>query len=59
MVEVGVPILDDTGLIVGLKPPMIHMYNKVGFGFSIPVKRYKLGYLYWTILGSLWGTDRP
>jgi hypothetical protein len=43
---------DDTGLIVGLKPPMIHMYNKVGIGFSVPVKQYKLGYLYWMILGS-------
>jgi hypothetical protein len=31
---------------------MINMYNKVRIGFSIPVKRYKLGYLYWTIQGS-------
>ncbi len=34
---------DDTGLIVGLKPPMIHMYNKVGkIGFSVCERLRKL-----------------
>jgi hypothetical protein len=36
---------DETGLIVGLKTPMIHMYNKVTLGTVLLLVMWKIFFL--------------